>query len=283
MTLNTVQFNLSRSFGPVVGGAILMAWGPAWAFFLTFAAIACVVGALFLIRAESPPVAAARKNRGILRQFTEAVSYTRGQPGIVPALAVIAAVGVLGMPVFQHVIVYSQSVFPQGTAGLTMMHLGLGVGTILAVPVVSGFEHKISRAQLARWSLPLYGLSLAAFAFAPSAWAASAILVLVGACFLASISVGNNSIQLIVADRMRGRVLALNVMVYTGSVAAGAYLQGLLSDLVGERETVVGAGCALLLVSAASPARGRWNLGRLDDPQDISEGTPAERGTERDG
>ncbi|PZG91247.1 hypothetical protein C1I97_30075 [Streptomyces sp. NTH33] len=195
------------------------------------------------------------------------------------ALSLIAVVGLLGMPVFQHVIVFAESVLPSGPAGLPLMYTALGVGTVLALPVVSGFEHRVSRARLTRWSLPLYGLSLAAFGCSFALWSAGALLVAVGACFLVSLSVGNNSVQLIVADHMRGRVLALNVMVYTGSVAIGAWLQGLLSDLVGARETVVAAGCALVLVSLlAGSARGRCSLHRLDDPQDAPDQLPGTAG-----
>ncbi|WP_258382808.1 MFS transporter [Streptomyces sp. NTH33] len=81
VTLNTVQFNLSRSFGPAAGGVILVAWGPSWAFLLTFLAISCVVAALPAVR-PGPRRAAAngagQTGTGVLRQFAEAVSYVRG-------------------------------------------------------------------------------------------------------------------------------------------------------------------------------------------------------------
>ena len=48
--LNTLQFNLSRSFGPAIGGLVLLFWGPSIAFLLAFLAVLCVVVALALVR-----------------------------------------------------------------------------------------------------------------------------------------------------------------------------------------------------------------------------------------
>ncbi|MFF0167961.1 hypothetical protein [Streptomyces prasinus] len=74
------------------------------------------------------------------------MSHALGQPGSVPALSLIAVVGLLGMPVFQHVVVFAESLLPPGPAGLPLMYTALGVGTVLALPVVSGFEHRVGRA-----------------------------------------------------------------------------------------------------------------------------------------
>jgi len=83
------------------------------------------------------------------------------------------------------------------------------------------------------------------------------------------ISAANTSIQVIVADRLRGRVVALRYMLFTGATPIGAVLQGHLSDLVGPRPTVVGAGVLLLVVTAVLARwRGRLSLDRLDDPHD---------------
>ena len=61
---------------------------------------------------------------GILRGFVEAARYSRSQPGIMLALLLIVCVGVLGMPVFQHVIIFAEMVFGSGETGLTVLNLG---------------------------------------------------------------------------------------------------------------------------------------------------------------
>jgi predicted MFS family arabinose efflux permease len=104
--------------------------------------------------------------------------------------------------------------------------------------------------------------------------------VAVGGSFLVVISVTNTAVQVIVADRMRGRVIALRIMAFTGAYPLGALAQAAISDVIGPRWTVAGAGA--LLVGAALFLRARNRLDHLDDPHDESDnadgdgdGTPA--------
>lgn len=281
--LNTIQFNLARSFGPALGGVLLLLWGPAWAFLVTVLAVLSVVIAVVIVKdpTQSGAERQARRSRAdraatqsvkisTLRQFATAWTYSRNQPGIVLAFVLVFCVGTLGMPIFQHVIVFSESVFHSGELGLAMMNLALGVGTIIAIPLVGDLEARLGRARLVAWSVPLYGIALLGFAAAPNTAAACLALVFIGVFFLATLSMGNNTVQLIVADRMRGRVLAMNVMVYTGSVAVGGFLfGGVLSSFIGPRPAVVVGGTALILFGIGFVLlRGRFAHTHLDDPHD---------------
>ena len=69
------------------------------------------------------------------------------------------------------------------------------------------------------------------------------------------------------ADHMRGRVMALRIMAFTGAYPLGALLQGSLSDLIGARPTVAGAGTILVAAAVVLALRPRL-LHRLDDPHD---------------
>jgi predicted MFS family arabinose efflux permease len=176
-------------------------------------------------------------------------------------------VGALGNPVFQFTVIFAADVFTVGPIGLSLLNVALGLGAVLAAPLVSGWDEVLSRATLVRWTMLAYALALLAFAVAPVYVVALIALVFVGGGFLAVISASNTAVQVIVADHMRGRVMALRIMAFTGAYPLGALAQGALSDVIGPRATVAGAG-GLLLVAAlwlgARPAL----LRRLDDPHD---------------
>ena len=75
--------------------------------------------------------------------------------------------------------------------------------------------------------------------------------------FLALVAVLNTSVQLLVAEEVRGRILAIYMMTLTGSYPLGALLQGWLADRIGAPATVLAAGGMLLLtglVLALRPA-----------------------------
>ncbi|MGY1820996.1 MFS transporter [Geodermatophilus sp. SYSU D00079] len=274
VTLNSLQFNAARSLGPGIAGVLLAAFGPAWAFLLNGLSFTFVLTALAVVRparraGPRPP------REPVLRAFRAAIRYTRGQPGILVGFLVTVVVAVLGNPVFQFTVVFAEDELGVGPVGLGLLNVAFGVGAVLAAPLISG-GRRSTAAGTVRWGLLAYGLAVVAFGLAPTFPVALVALVVVGGAFLAVISAVNTSVQMMVDDAVRGRVLALRIMVFTGTTPVGALLQGWVADLVGPRPTVVGAG-VLLLVAFAVLARwrGRLRLARLDDQREDRVPEPA--------
>lgn len=267
IALNSLQFNMARSIGPAIAGLLLAALGPSWVFLLNVVSFAFVLAALAAVRPVQRRSHVART--GMVREFAEAVRYIGGQPGIQVAILVSVLVGMLGNPIFGFTVVFAGGIFDVGPVALGLMNAALGLGAMLAAPLVSGWSRSLTLGRLTRWALPLYGLVIMGFGRAPSYPFAIGTLVAVGACFLALVSSCNTALQVIVADPLRGRVLAVRIMLFTGSFAIGALVQGTLADLVGARTTVTGAGAMLVLASFwLIRWPGRLSLDRLDDGHD---------------
>ena len=266
VTLNSLQFNAARAIGPGIAGILLATLGPGWAFFLNAVSFLFVLLALALVRtrqeARTSPLTG-----GFLRQFRRAMAYARQQPGILVGIVVAVLVAALGNPVFQFTVVFAAEVFSVGPLGLSLLNVALGVGAVVAAPLVSGWDATFSRSALTRWALLVYGGALVVFALAPGYVVGLLALVVVGGGFLVVISATNTSVQVIVADHMRGRVMALRIMAFTGAYPIGALLQGVISDRVGPRPTVAGAG-ALLVAAAAWLWTRPGLMARLDDRHD---------------
>lgn len=268
VTLNSLQFNGARALGPGIAGILLASLGPSWAFFLNGASFVFVLVALLLVRNRQVALETALTG-GFLRQFRRALRYTRRQPGILIGILVAVLVGALGNPVFQFTVIFAAEVYDVGPLGLSLLNVSLGLGAVLAAPLVSGWD--VTRATLVRWGLLVYGGAVVAFAVAPVYVVGLLALVVVGGGFLVVISATNTSVQVIVADHMRGRVMALRIMAFTGAYPIGALIQGSISEVIGARVTVAAAGTILVgagLVLATRPAL----LGRLDDPHDEAVG-----------
>ncbi|CAA9239763.1 MAG: hypothetical protein AVDCRST_MAG50-2150 [uncultured Acidimicrobiales bacterium] len=266
VALNSLQFNAARALGPGIAGIMLATLGPSWAFLLNAVSFGFVLLALALVRTRQ----AARTSvltGGFLRQFRRAMAYTRTQPGIVVGIVVAVLIGGLGNPIFQFTVVFAAEVFKVGPRWLSLMNVALGVGAVLAAPIVSGWDDVLSRGTLVRWAMLLYGAAIIAFALAPNYAIGLIALVVVGGGFLAVISATNTAVQVIVADHMRGRVMAFRIMAFTGAYPVGALLQGVLSDVIGPRITVAGAG-AILTVAAVWLGLRPDVLARLDDEHD---------------
>jgi len=271
VSLNSLQFNAARSIGPAVAGLIIAALGPGWAFALNAVSFGFVVVALVVVRTRSAGPAAGREAPGVLTGFVEAVRYIPGQPGIVLVILLVAILGLFGTPVFGFTVVFAGSVYDVGALQLGLLNAALGVGAVAAVPVVVRSTGHGGLSWTVRLGLAAMGAAMVVFGLVPGYWGGLASLVLVGFGFLATISAGNTAVQLIVADHLRGRVMAVRLMAYMLSVPIGALLLGWISDQVGPRVTMALGGSLLVLTAAALvTARGRRALRRIDDPQDVA-------------
>ncbi|MFY9635929.1 MAG: MFS transporter [Cellulosimicrobium cellulans] len=268
VTLNSLQFNAARSLGPAIAGILLAGLGPSWAFFLNAVSFLFVIAALLIV---TNGIAASKDkpDRGVFGQFLQALNYVRTQPGIVMGILISVMIGLLGNPLFQLTVVFAEDIFRVGPTGLGLLNAALGVGAVIAAPLVSGWSRFLPTGLVAQWGLTAYGLGLIAFGLTDHFVLALVSLVLVGASFLSVISGVNTSIQLIVTDDMRGRVFAVRHMFFTASMPAGAVLQGLLADFWGVQATVILAGSVMLAgVLALSLIRGRSGFRGLDDRLD---------------
>ncbi|MCZ7528026.1 MAG: MFS transporter [Acidimicrobiia bacterium] len=253
ITLNSAQFNASRTVGPALGGVVLLRFGASTAFTVNALSYVAVIVALLAIRAPEPSSEAGSGR--VREQFREVIAYSRERAGVVVALVVVACVAFLGSPVLQLAAVLSQEQLGVGEDVYGMIVAAFGAGGVIGAVVVSGYADGVNRSSLVAASVVLYGLGLVAVGLSPSYPAALAGMFTLGAAYLVAVSTANTSIQLLVGEEVRGRVMALYSMAITAGIPLGALLQGRLTDLVGVRETLTGAGFLLLAVAVGLVVR----------------------------
>jgi MFS family permease len=244
VTLNSTQFNAARAFGPAIGGLVLATAGPGVAFLVNALSFLAVIVALLLVRV--PRLDRSSDHRGVLREFFSALGYVRGRPGIAACFLTVLALGALGGPLFQLLAVFAERVFLVQGFAYGLMGAALGVGAVMAAPLLAGRGQGVPRSRLTIIATTAYGGALVVFAVAP--WYALAIVALMvaGGAYLAIASTLNTTIQLQVDETMRGKVLAAYLMCLTLSMPLGSLLQGALAEVVGARITVAGAGAVFL-------------------------------------
>ncbi|MEM9562509.1 MAG: MFS transporter [Actinomycetota bacterium] len=282
ITLNSTQFNASRALGPALAGVLLGTAGAGLAFFLNVVSFLAVIGMLWIIRPEhgrrgSPGGATAgtagpggpggAEDEGVLAAFRSALGYISKRTGIMVGIASAMLAAFFGNPVTQFTVVFGEDVYDAGPTVVGLLASAIGIGAVLIAPFLSTWDGRIPRSVIVRWGLPLYGLAVMAFGASPNWPTGLLALFAVGAGFLAVISTTNTSVQMIVADEMRGRVMSTRVMGFTLAFPVGSLIQGALADWIGPRTTVIGAGGCLVvaaLVLATRPA----TLATLDHEDD---------------
>ena len=244
ITLNSAQFNAARAVGPAIAGIVLATLGAAWSFFLNAVSFGAVILALLLVRTAD--VQRERPEGNVRQQFVEGWRFVRGSPAIVLCMSLVVLVAGLGMPVAQLMPVYARDVFDVGKAGYGLLASALGIGGIIATPIIGGWGDSVPKRRLVAFAMALYAMSLLVFAHAPGIEVGVVAIAVAGACFLAVISTLNTAVQVLVDERLRGRIMAIYIMAFTAAYPIGSLLQGWIADLVGAPATTTGAAIVLL-------------------------------------
>lgn len=243
VTLNSAQFNGARAVGPAVAGLVLARFGPSWAFLVNALSFFAVVVSLTMVH---PTVAhRQRPSRNFLKQFVVALCYARSHRGIRTAIGLVMAIFFLGNPVFQLAPVFAEQVFRVGPGLYGLLTAAYGAGAVAGGLLLGVFGNRFTRGRLVAGAVGLYAAGLAGFGLSRSYPLGVFFLFLLGVAFLVAIANLNTSVQLLVDEHMRGRVLAIYLMGLTGAYPLGAFAQGALSDRIGPSATVLLAAGAL--------------------------------------
>ena len=248
VTLNSAQFNAARAFGPALGGVVLATLGVSWCFFINAVSFLAMVGGLLVI--SVPPLVRAVKvgKPRPIAEMRDAMRYVRTVPGIVTCLVVVFSLGLLGGPLFNLLVVFATEVYKIGDGAYGALAGCLGAGAIIVAPIVAGRGGRASRSRVLTIAMVAYGTALIALGAAPVVLVGAAALLVAGAGYLGITASLNTTVQLQVKEEMRGRTMALYLMVLTTAVPVGALVQGWMVDFVGVQKTVAGAGALFLSV-----------------------------------
>jgi MFS family permease len=253
ITLNSAQFNGARALGPALGGVVLARFGPSWAFLVNGISFATVLAALAMIRPRARQHD--RPTGRVLAQFREGIAYVGRHPGIALSMGLVAAVGFLGSPVFQLAPVLAHDVFHVGAGKYGVLTGALGGGAVIGAVMLGWLGNDARRSRLVAVSMAGYGLSLAGLGVAPSFALGVASMACAGMGYLAVVASLQTTVQVLVAEPLRGRVLAVYVMVFTTAYPLGALLEGWLADRIGAQATIAGAGSIIVVLGGALFAR----------------------------
>lgn len=250
ITLNSMQFNASRMFGPALAGLTLARFGPAWAFAVNFISFGAVLIALWLIDVRTGPSGGIRAPFKPLRDFAETIRWIRTHDGIKQAIITVGLVGLLGMPIQVLAVVFAEDVFDRGATAYGLMLTMIGIGAVATAPFIAGRGSRIARSKLEGGALMVYTAGLLGFALSPSLIMALGALLLVGAAHLTSASVLNTAVQVQVPEERRAKVLSVHMMVVTLSSPVGQLVLGQVMARFAPRSTMVGAGVLMGAVAA---------------------------------
>jgi MFS family permease len=265
VALASVQMNLSRVIGPVIGAAIYSALNAAPVFALN--ALTYVFAVAGLLWAVYPRHSHAQvAERGFARLLS-GVRIARRDSLISHILITL-----FSFSFFSLTFVGLMPVIAEQSFGIDpkswqygVLYAAFGLGAALgAVSVGTVFAH-VSKVKLLRPAFIAFAAVLAAFAMLRVAALAYPVAFLLGYAYFVALTALSTLIQSHLVDEERGRVMALWIMGFGGTVPVGVLVGGWLGNAFSITAVVlVGAVWALVLAAWSNPqslrAKGASNV-----------------------
>jgi len=249
ISLNSAQMNASRVVGPIVGGVLYSLVGPAWIFAGNAATYLFVVVALMLVTLPAVPQVPTHASRW--RQLTAGITVARQDPVVGRCLATVFVFSLLAlafigqMPV---VAAHNLGINLSKSPDYGILYASFGGGALAGAISIGTVFATTSKPLIVRICLVGYSISLCAFALERSPVPAYVNVAVTGAFYFAFITALNTTLQARLHENVRGRVMALWMMGFGGTVGIGNLLIGPVVAVVGITDVLLfGAGVALAL------------------------------------
>jgi len=249
IALNSALFNTGRIVGPAVAGIMLTIVGPGPLFAVDAASYLAVLTGLLMIRVR--PITNPSTDSPLLR-LREGLRYVRRDPTIFRTIVMVGMIGIFGMNFNVWVPVLASDYFSAGSSAYGTLFSAMGVGSLLGALSLAFIGRGPNRARMLV-AVTLMGaaeISLALIAGSTDALLLGAlVLAVVGFTNTNAMSTANTTVQSTAEDHIRGRVMAVYMTVFAGSVPIGALFAGWMTGHFGAPVSVATGGT--MVVAAA--------------------------------
>ena len=241
VSLNSATFNTARVLGPAAAGLLIAASGTSWVFLINAASFVAVLAGLLMMRDDDlftgKPAA---RRKGAVR---EGLAYVRKRPELVAITGLVAVVGTLGFNFQLTSALLTRNTFHHGAGSYGIISATYAFGALLGA-LASAKRGRAARRRLVFVAAASYGLIEILAGLMPTYWAFFALLVPFGFATLTFSTAANTTVQLAATPSMRGRVMALYLIVFLGGTPIGSPFIGWIAEVAGPRWSLITGGVA---------------------------------------
>jgi MFS family permease len=265
ISLNSVQMNASRVVGPAIGVAIYTSVGQSWVFVVNALSFAFVIASLLRVTLPAPPASGAQG----LHRLVEGFHVAKAEKIVGQCLVVIFTFSFLCLPFITQMpkIASDHLDIAPKSSPYGFLYACFGLGAVIGALSIGTVFAAYSKEKLTRIGLLAFAAMLVVFGALRAATPAYVVILVLGAVYFAVITSLSTVLQQDLDDRVRGKVMALWIMGFGGTVPFGGLLGGWAMEQVGILPVLVaGAAVAVGLAYYADFGRGRRLLDRTGAP-----------------
>lgn len=255
VALNSLGINISRAIGPALAGVILSFAGPAVVFTLNALSVLGVVAVLYFW--QSTPKVHRLPPEHFLPAVRAGLRYVHAAPVLRVVLIRAVAFFVFGSAAWALLPLVARNGLGLGAGGYGILLACIGLGAVAGALVLPGLRKRFSSDKLAFGATLIFAISMLALAMMKNAVLLGVVLLFSGFAWIAMLSILNVGAQRSSAGWVKARALAVYLVVFFGSMAAGSAIWGQTAGKLGTSNALVIAAVGMILFCATAL---RWRL-----------------------
>jgi MFS family permease len=260
ISLNAMMFQTASVVGPSLGGIVIAAAGVGWVYLVNTLSFGCVIAALLMMRGVSGrPVREAHdpEHEVSWRAAVEGLQFVFRSP-LIRSTMLLDFVATFFSSATALLPIFAQDILQVGARGYGWLYAAPAVGAVaMSVAMIPLTSRIRRRGAVLLWAVAGYGLATAVFGVSRWFWLTFFCLAMTGAMDTISMIIRNIVRQLETPDRLRGRMIGVNMVFFQGGPQLGELEAGFVANWLGPVFSVVsgGVGCliATVWVAAATP------------------------------
>ncbi len=247
IALNSIQFNLARVIGPVLGGLALKYVGAAWCFGLNALSFVAVMISLMRLHINfNPP----RTADSILTGMKQGIGFIRKQGAMETLILIAFCMTALAIPMITFLPVFAKDVFHKNELTYTLFLVTSGLGSITGALTVAALGNIANKGQVALAMLIALGAGITGFSLSKSVALSCVLLFFSGAVLMCAFAMISSLVQLITPNDLRGRVMSVYNVAFRGGMPFGSVTTGWLVPIFTAPSVLSVNGLVLLSLGA---------------------------------
>jgi MFS family permease len=247
IALNATMFNSATAIGPALAGVIYALFGPAWCFTLNGISFIAVIAALSAMRLQ--PHTDSPLRHSTFEALKEGVSYVHHHIIVRTIIVLVASASLFGMSLATLIPAWTVKILHGNAATNGFLFSARGIGSLIGALSIASMGRFVSRGKFISTGSLFFPIFIAAFALIQWLPLSLLLMVFIGCATVFVLNLCNATIQSLVPDALRGRVMGVYGTIFMGSMPLGALFLGIVAEQAGEIRAVLLSAVAAFSIS----------------------------------
>jgi MFS family permease len=222
--LGNLVWGGTRLVGPAAAAFLISIFGIGQTFYA--AAGFMVVAMVLFAQIRVSPTAEVARRASLLQNIIEGLTYIRRNQVVAAIIGLVFFDSIFGMSFTIMLPLFARDILQVGVQGLGVLEFAAAAGSIGATFAIAALARSTGNGARILIGAASFGVLIIAFAYSQSFWLSLVLLFLMGVANQVYMTLGNTSLQLILPNEFRGRVMGIwglswSLLPLGGAVAGG--------------------------------------------------------------